>query len=70
MSKPYEPNKYVKAMLILDRLNESHPDVRDEILTSLGYTQADLDEVIGHLTVKGSDVDLAKAPLFFDTKKE
>jgi len=70
MSKPYEPNKYVKAMLILDRLDEFHPCIKAEILDALGITPDEFKEVVGFLTIKGSDVDLAKAPPFFDTKKE
>jgi hypothetical protein len=67
-TKPYAPNKYVKAMLILDRLDEYHVQAKNEILEALGITQDELTEVIGWLTVKGSDHDLSKAPPFFDYK--
>jgi hypothetical protein len=59
MSK-YQPNKYIKAMLILDRLDEFHPCIKTEILEALGYSEAEYEELIRWLTTKGSDVDLNK----------
>ena len=59
----YKPNK---AMLILDNLDKNHEQVKKEILTHLGMTDTEFDQVVGWLAQNGADVDLSKANPFFD----